>query len=40
MTLGDPIHWTPDAGDPDICLSESSLGWTLVVRPVQPPADV
>ena len=40
MTRGDAILWTPDAGDLDIFLSESSLGWTLTVRPVQPPADV
>ena len=37
MMRGDPINWIPDAGDLDIFLSESSLGWTLVVRPVPTP---
>ena len=37
MMRGDPINWIPDAGDLDIFLSESSLGWTLVVEPLPTP---
>jgi hypothetical protein len=36
MTYGTPILWTPDAGDLDIYLNESSIGYTLVVRRMLP----
>ena len=35
MLRGDPILWIPDNPDLDIYLDETSLGWTLVVRPMR-----
>lgn len=34
MMYDSPLLWMPDFGDLDIFLSESSRGWTLVVRPM------